>query len=86
MPFLSVSGSGSFSLFRKMPSRYFSVSQKRVATRSVKKGLGIPNKQAQIRKPLRVCPACQLVKVKMSKITLFDGLDRQDILMSDLDR
>lgn len=53
-----------FLLFWRMPLRHFSVLQKRVATRSVKKGLGIPNKQAQIRKPLRVCPACRLVKKK----------------------
>ena len=40
----------------------------------VKKGLGIPNKQAQIRKPLRVCPACYLVKSEvfheLTKITV----------------
>lgn len=59
-----------FLIFRILPGRQFSVLQKRVATRSVKKGLGIPNRQAQIRKTLTGLPC--LPSSEMKKIAYLD--------------
>ena len=64
-----------FLIFRILPIRQYSVLQKRVATRSVKKGLGNPNRQAQIRKTLTGLPC--LPSSEMKKKTHVDAWNRQ---------
>ena len=61
--------------FRILPGKQFSVLQKRVATRSVKKGLGIPNRQRQIRKTLTGLPC--LPSSEMEEMTHVDAWNRQ---------